>query len=261
MKTLVINLASEPSRWAAVRRQFESVGLEPLRVEAVCGRTLAPDRIARIYSDALNRASYHEPLRPGEIGCYASHITVWQQLLAQHEPWVAVFEDDVEIDADLPQTLAAIERLSVDWDVVKLIGRRREKTAARMHLTGKTALIRYRRVPGLTSAYVIHRRGAEKLLAHRLPFGRPIDIDLRHWWECDLRVFGVSPYPTRLAPSSLLSTIDGRRGPAPAGARLRKFMLQARYSVLNWHASAVERWRGGRGDAVRPATLQNRPVR
>jgi glycosyl transferase family 25 len=261
MKTVIINLASEEARWAAVCRQFRAAGLEPLRLEAVSGRDLTPEQVGSLYSEALNRTQYHAPLRPGELGCYASHIAVWRDLLSARDPWVAVFEDDVDIDADLARTLTAIERLPVDWDVIKLIGRRREAPRARMHLAGTRNLISYRRVPGLTSAYVIHRRGAEKLLARRVPFGRPIDVDMRHWWECGLRVFGVAPYPARLAPSSLLSTIEGRRGPAPAHARLRKFLLQVRYSALNWHASNVERWKAARGIGAPPAALQDRPAR
>lgn len=237
MKIVVINLASEDARWIAVTRQFRAVGLEPTRVEAICGKALAPREVRRLYSEELNRVQYHKRLLPGEIGCYASHISVWQQLLESSDPHVAVFEDDVDVDADLPETLAAIERAPAQWDLIKLIGRQREKATTRFPLTLGRDLVEYRRVPGLTSAYVIDRRGAEKLLSRRVPFGRPIDIDLRHWWELDLRILGVHPYPVHLAPSSLLSTIEGRRTPTDARTRLHKTLLQARYTVRNWQAT------------------------
>jgi glycosyl transferase family 25 len=236
MKTLVINLAAEEARWAAVRRQFLSADLEPFRFDAVEGAALGGPQRRRLYSEALNQVQYHKPLTAGEIGCYASHIAVWRQLLESDEPHLAVFEDDVDIDMDLAATLEAIARAPADWDLVKLIGRRRERPRARLPLAPGRSLIEYRRVPGLTCAYVVNRRGAEKLLRHRVPFGRPIDVDLRHWWECQLRVLGVHPYPVHPAPSSLLSTIDGRRSPADAPTRLRKLLLQARYTTRNWQS-------------------------
>ena len=95
----------------------------------------------------------------------------------------------------------------------------------------------YRRVPSLTGAYVISRSGAQKLLRHRLPFGRPVDVDLRHWWECDLRVFGLLPYPVREAPLAQMSTIRGRTiAKPPFGSRLKKLELQLQYTAHNWWA-------------------------
>jgi glycosyl transferase family 25 len=236
MHVVVINLASEEARWAAVCRQFRASGIQPERFEAICGEGLSVDRVARLYSPALNQRQYHQPLRPGEIGCYASHLAIWERFVQSGERCIAVFEDDVDIDPDLGAVLEALERARDDWDMVKLIGRRRERTAERMALAGGRACVGYRRVPGLTCAYVLHRRGARKLLRTRVPFGRPIDVDLRHWWECDLKIRGVLPYPVQPAASSLLSTIGGRRPPADRQTRLRKFLLQVRYSLLNWHA-------------------------
>ena len=239
MQIVVINLASEQARWLAAERQFRALGLEPTRQEAVEGSLLPAAERARLYSESLNRAQYHKPLRPGEIGCYASHIAAWRRLVRSGDAAMAVFEDDVEIDADLPRVLDAIARLREPWDVVKLIGRDTEKVRARRPLLGRRELIAYRRVPSLTGAYVVTAAGARKLLAHRLPFGRPVDVDMRHWWECDLDVLGVWPYPARPAPLSEVSTIEDRRTHAGALARVRKLALQARYSFMNAMAVRV----------------------
>jgi glycosyl transferase, family 25 len=261
MKIVVINLATERDRWAAVSRQFARVGLSAHRFDAVVGRDVTEAQRALLYSPHLNARQYHRPLQAGEIGCYASHLLVWQHLVDSKEARIAVFEDDVDIDPGLPETLQAIDCTERPWDIVKLIGRRPESAASRWPLDAGRQLIAYRRVPGLTSAYVIRREAAEKLLARRIPFGRPIDVDLRHWWECDLRVHGVWPYPVYPAPSSLLSTIEGRRRSRAPAVRIRKFVLQARYSMQNWQARQALRL-GLRQDA-RPqrASLADRPAR
>lgn len=239
MDIVVINLASQPDRWRHTRDRLAEAGLQARRVEAVDGAALTPGEIARLYDPQLNARQHHKPLRPGEIGCYASHLAVWRQLLDSHERAVAVLEDDVEPDPALRERLEALAGLPAGWDLIKLFGRRRELVAERRPLVaGAPAgaeLVGYRRVPSHTCAYAVSRRGAHKLLHSRVPFGRPIDVDLRHWWENDLAVYGVQPYPVARAESSRVSTIDdGRRGCTGPAMRARKIGLQLRYALLNW---------------------------
>ncbi|WP_312028318.1 glycosyltransferase family 25 protein [Aquabacterium sp. J223] len=235
---VVINLASEPRRWLAMQAQFAALGLRARRMEAVAGRDLQPHQRAALYSEALNRRQYHQPLCPGEIGCYASHLALWRALVDSPAECMAVFEDDMAPAADLPVVLRALAHLPGCWDMVKLIGRARsEKLAAARPFASGRQLVRYRRVPSLTGAYVVHRRGAQKLLSRRLPFGRPVDVDLRHWWECDLDLFGVWPYPVQAAPAAHRSTIEDRqRVPRDAASRWRRLVQQAGYSLHNWQA-------------------------
>jgi GR25 family glycosyltransferase involved in LPS biosynthesis len=241
MQMTVINLASQEARWVEALRQFNALGLRPVRQIAVPGSALSAAEVAGLaglYSERLNRRQYHRPLEPGEIGCYASHMAAWQQLLASGEAAMAIFEDDVEIDADLPQVLEAVAQMPVRFDLVKLIGRRHEKIRARRPLLhSRRELIAYRRVPSLTGAYVLSARGAQKLLASRRPFGRPVDVDMRHWWECGLDVLGVYPYPVQGAPSSRWSTIGERPANRSSRSRIHKLCLQMRYTWLNaWAA-------------------------
>lgn len=235
MDIAVINLATEPQRWAHTRAQFQALGLQALRHEAVAGA--GPAVAEGLYSPALNRRQYHKPLRPGEIGCYASHLALWRRLVASGDRMMAIFEDDVALDPALPEVLQRVASLDLPWDVIKLYGRARERVQARLPCGGGLQLVRYQRVPSHTCAYVVSRRGAHKLLATRRPFGRPVDIDLRHWWENDLALFGVQPYPVRLAEEvSRQSCIDTRRGCAGLGMRLHKLALQAGYTLHNWQA-------------------------
>lgn len=237
MKIVVINLATEGARWKAAKSEFAAVGLHAVRQPALVGEALSEQRTAQLYSKPLNRRQYHRGLRPGEIGCYASHLAVWQDFLLSRERCIAIFEDDVEISSALPRVLDAVARLPQGCDLIKLIGRPVETPISRSALLSDHWLIEYRRVPSLTGAYVLTRRGAEKLVAARHCFGRPVDVDMRYWWECDLRVMGVQPYPAGPAFASRYTTIEGRRErPDGAAGRLRKIFLQVRYTVLNWYA-------------------------
>lgn len=257
----VINLASQTSRWEAASRQFHALHLQPVRQLALPGSALDAAEaagLAGIYSGRLNRMQYHKPLERGEIACYASHMQAWRQLLASGAAAMAIFEDDVEIDTDLALVLEALAQMPVAYDLVKLIGRPHEKIRARRALLGPRELIAYQRVPSLTGAYVISARGAQKLLASRCPFGRPVDVDLRHWWECGLDVLGVHPYPARGAACGRQSSIGARTAGRSLGARLHKVWLQMRYTWLN--GRAVQRWPGPLAEpaAQAPAAVASR---
>lgn len=252
MDITIINLPGAPERWQGVCERFSALGLRPHRHEALDGRALPDEMLERWYDPALNRRQYHRPLRPGEIGCYASHLALWRALLASGAPRLAVFEDDVEVSPELPRVLGAIRRLPAGWDMVKLAGRAHEKAAGHGPLLRDHALIAYARVPSLTSGYVISREGARKLLAHRPPFGRPIDVDLRHWWECDLTVLGVQPYPVHDAPIAEHSTIEGRAVRPDLRMRAHKLALQLAYTWRNAQALREQRQRDGRVDVPRP---------
>ena len=245
MQIKIINLASQSTRWSEAGRQFAAAGLAITRHEAIEGSRMTRDEAAAYYSDSLNARQYHRPLRPGEIACYASHMSAWQALVDSGDSAVAIFEDDVEVDDDLAAVLDAVLTVSARWDVVKLIGRDREKILASRPLLESRRLIRYRRVPSLTGAYLVTAEGAAKLLAHRKPFGRPIDVDMRYWWECDLGVLGVYPYPVHVAPTGHISCIGVRR----SGDRIKKLWQQGVYSWRNWQAN-----RGGPRTADFPVT-------
>ena len=227
----LINLPRDQQRLQAMAAQLQTLGLPFEAVPAIYGKDLGPAQRAALYDHAANRRRYHDPLLDGEIGCYASHLQVWQRLVDSHAPAALVLEDDVLLQPALVPVLRALAARPAGWHMVKLIGRDVERPWQPRPLTEGVALIRYRRVPSLTSAYVLSREGAARLLAARRPFFRPVDIDLRHWWECGLSVAGAYPYPVRHAPAGAVSSIGQRERPGGALRRLHKLGLQALYSV------------------------------
>jgi glycosyl transferase family 25 len=73
-------------------------------------------------------------------------------------------------------------------------------------------------VPSLTAGYVIHRRGAQKLVDARIPFGRPVD---------------VTPAAIELDETSLDSSIGAKREERSFSTKWRKFVLKLDYTLRN----------------------------
>jgi glycosyl transferase family 25 len=231
-----INLEKDAQRRARVEAEFARLKLQGQRLPAVWWKQLPAPEQNRLYSADLNQHQYYKPLVDGEKGCYASHIAAWQQLLASDAEAMVVLEDDVVLDERFCEAVQAIVALQASqgtgWDMVKLMGRAQgEKVRAQRPLTAALALIEYRRVPSFTAGYVVSRDGARKLLASRVPFGRPIDIDLRFWWENDLQVLGVQPPVVHLDVTSEDSSIAGRKPPSDLRTRWRKLAMKLR---LTW---------------------------
>jgi glycosyl transferase family 25 len=241
---LFINLDRDAERCARMQAEFARHGLQGERLPGVLWTALPQTEQDALYSPALNARGFHKPLVNGEKGCYASHLKAWRWLLASPHAAAVVLEDDVRLRPAFAEVLQALAEGSECWDMVKLIGRaeigKREKAKSQTSLCDGHVLLRYRRVPSLTAGYVIHRRGAEKLLATRQPFGRPVDVDLRYWWESQgLVMRGVSPALIELDETSQDSSIGANIAERGLTTKLRKAWLRTRYSVAN--ALAQER--------------------
>lgn len=231
-----INLARDTERRHKLEAELARQGLQGTRFEAVWWADLSPAEQNQLYSAERNARQFHATLVNGEKGCYASHIRLWQQLLSSGAPAMVVLEDDVGLKDGFAALIEAIVQRAQPWDMVKLIGRERDTFRHRSPLLPRVELVDYQRVPSLTAGYVLSRQGAQKLCQSRLPFGRPIDVDLRYWWENDLMVWGVSPAALVLDDTSLTSSIAGRSAGTRISQRWKKFKRQLSYSALNaWH--------------------------
>ncbi|PTT81668.1 glycosyl transferase family 25, partial [Pelomonas sp. HMWF004] len=200
-----------------------------------------PSEQGRLFSPTLNASQFYKPLVDGEKGCYASHLQVCQWLLESDHPAVVVLEDDVCLKPGFEAVVAAIAALPQGWELIKLIGRidahEGDKLLCSKPLTDGFQLIDFTRVPSMTAGHVLSRSGARKLLDTRRPFGRPVDVDLRFWWEYPggLHVQGVMPAVIALDETSQQSSI-GSVNQRTFYASWRRFQHKACYTILNyWH--------------------------
>jgi glycosyl transferase family 25 len=233
-----INLDRDVQRRERMEALLSELPFPHTRLPGVLWSALSPQEQARLYSPSLNARQFFRPLVDGEKGCYASHLRACEHLLAIQAPALIVLEDDVALDTCLVEVLDALAARSAgNWDVVKLYSRNRERAIEECVLTSSHRLVTYKRVPSMCNGYILSRSGAHKLLQNRRPFGRPVDVDMRYWWECDLRVLGVVPAVVMMGPSSVKSSIWSADRPHRTWTqRWRRWGLQLDYSVRNaWH--------------------------
>ncbi len=93
MKTYVINLDRCTERMRAIAQRLEAIGIAFERVPAVNGLDVPADLRDQFFIDD----SDFTRLSVGEVGCYASHLVVFQKMLADGLPWALILEDDAII--------------------------------------------------------------------------------------------------------------------------------------------------------------------
>lgn len=204
-KICLINLERSTDRLTACADQFAAYNLPFERVEAVNGDNLDATAIDELYNFA--DSSYHKHLTNGELGCYLSHVQVWQKIVDEHLDYAVILEDDILLQVDIQRGLEAVKSIQQPWDLIKLAEAPAKRKAVHQMPAGDFSLITYNKVPSRTCAQVVSLSGAKKLLATSNHIKRPIDIELQYWWESELSVFGLKPYVVK-ANHDEVSEID-----------------------------------------------------
>lgn len=224
---LLINLGRSPERLRSAGRELAAAGLAFERIEAVDGRELAADFIQRVAP--WDRSAFFKPLSPGEVGCYLSHVAAAERIVREGWPKAVVLEDDFRLRPEFAATLRALVDGQADFDLVKLEGCLGGGQVL-AELASGNRLVRHRRPPVRTVALLWSRRGAEKFLAASRMLRRPVDVQLKHWWEGDLDILAVRPPPVvQDMDHAAASTIGARRARGWTG-RLRQWRYRLRYA-------------------------------
>ena len=196
MKVFLINLAGSTERFEKSNVQLSRFDIEFERVCAVNGAKLKNEEIARHYSPEQNKAKYYKSLTVGEIGCYLSHRKVWEEIVENEIPSAIILEDDFLITEELTNAISDIESIQSSWDYIKLAGyKKRKRKSYIIEKLKHFSLVEFKKIPAGTCAQAVSLNGAKKLLETTDKFGRPIDIDLQHWWERKVHIQGLSPFP------------------------------------------------------------------
>jgi len=199
---LVINLDRDSFRLAHMEAECARVGLHMTRWPALLGAALPPALDACFATSSRDGVA----LSNGEIGCYASHITIWQAIRDGRIGDVAlVMEDDLRLEDDFAAAVQGALAVAVPgWDFIRLSNAPRRAFVPVAKVCSRYSLVHYTRVPCSSGAYLISRTGAAKLLA-RSSRTLPVDEDLRRGWRFNLNTFGVVPLPA--TPGVVESTI------------------------------------------------------
>lgn len=126
--TLVINLDSATDRWAHMREQLQSAGLDYQRVPGVDGSLL--QRPHRDFSEPAYRHLHGRRWAPKELGCYLNHIKALHFFLDSDAKYGLILEDDVWLDPEIKHVLEAAMAHRAHWNMLRKYCQFREVVAS-----------------------------------------------------------------------------------------------------------------------------------
>ena len=192
----LINLDRDTDRRAAMERQLGALGLPYTRFAAINGKEQA-ETLARRADAAAYARNMGSPILPGKMGCYASHVTVWEAFIASDHPVALILEDDVVFHDDFLSALDLALAHADTWDTLRF-NCIRAKLPVRQARLGRYDLNAYLGPFTGNAAYLIHRDVARRILPNLWPQTRAFDHELNRFFRHDFRQFGLEPFPSHV---------------------------------------------------------------
>ncbi|WP_052691765.1 glycosyltransferase family 25 protein [Teredinibacter purpureus] len=239
--TFLINLDKSEDRLRLCTKALNDINVKFERISAVYGGDLTEQEIAHF--GTTEKHSYHKTLNAGEIGCYLSHRKAWELIVDRQLDFALILEDDFHPEnADMTEVIDLLGAIKTPWHYIKLAGRKKRLDAIFSASVGDMKYNLLRKVPTLTCAQAVSLDGARRLLESTQRFSRPIDVDLQYWWEKNIWIHNLLPYPFTPITNSV-SEIDffSKRKQSNKN-RVKKIMNQLSYTLnLNTQTKKLKR--------------------
>ena len=233
----LINLDRSTDRLLSAERHFNAVGLPFERIVAIDAHKEDMSGYP-IDRKVFQRTHGRSIIRPGEIGCYFSHINVLRAFIASEREFGIVLEDDTLPGANLLEVVETLFNWSDEWDIVSLfhfhwglpiIVKRNERCALAVHLTHISS----------SAAYLVNRKAANSLLLHLETMRACVDHSLYAQWQHGLRLRSALPMPISLAPEVSQSTINADAGGKPSALQRLPTLFNRSYVAIRIFASGL----------------------
>lgn len=181
---VAISLDRRPDRWEQFSKRAAAAGIygKTQRLSAVDATTFVAHEHPAItlltsytIKNKLRRAHY-EIDSAGAVGCSLSHFKAWEFLKSSSAPALIIFEDDSLIPVDFKERIATLlSELPAEWDLITFYN-----TPYQGGKSGCVPIASQQPWSNCTSimgshAYMISRRGAERLLARAYPIEMHVD--------------------------------------------------------------------------------------
>jgi glycosyl transferase family 25 len=205
-EVLVVSLEAAETRRSAFAARAAGTSLGWRFFDACTG----PAPGMTIDESAIRR-NKGRPMSKGEIGCYASHFSIWQDMIARGIRQAIILEDDTVVDWAYLELLARTDLHAEGIDYLRLYAKR----PTWQHVVRGDFLQHSRTVVELvglaygTQGYAITLEGARRLAAHCRVVRRPIDDEMDRSWVHGLP--NLLLYPAPILEAAVVSGIGNSR--------------------------------------------------
>lgn len=188
----VISLDRATHRQLQFEREADRIGLSYLVFRGIDGREQETE-LRNLTDEPAWKRNMGAPLSAGHMGCYASHVQLWEQIGNGDDDVVLICEDDVTFHYDFLIALQTALDLKDEWDICRF-AKIRAKGPIKVKQTGDYTLNAYWGPFTGNACYLITRATAKKLASSFYPISRAHDHELNRFFVYDIRLMGLEPF-------------------------------------------------------------------
>jgi glycosyl transferase, family 25 len=202
-----------------------NVPLPCVAISAVDGAAMTEDVVASLYTRQIHEPRYPHALRRGEIGCFLSHRKAWQAIVDQDLEAALILEDDVTFEAErLHEAIEFVLENMVAGDYIQFQVRDIDSPHSVVVRNENHSLIQPRPALLRTTAQIVTRAAAERLLALTRHIDRPVDALLQMTW--------ITGVPVKIVLPRVVSEISQQIGGSTLGGNGRPWHEKLRREIL-----------------------------
>jgi len=216
LKIFVISLDDQTERRATITGQLRPLGLEFEFFDAIRGSD-DPSRHFAATSAWQYRLNTRRDPRPNEVGCYASHLSMWKKCVALNEP-IVIMEDDFVAQSTFPDAVETAGKLIDRYGFTRFERFRRDPRLSRVRqgahsvlTSGQFELFYLSDPPLCMTAYAVNPTTAGLLAGASETLIGPVDKFMQRTWHHGAPMFALSPPSITVSGHADTSTIGSRR--------------------------------------------------
>ena len=260
MRIFVISLPTQTERRHLVRSELEKANMEFSFFDGIDIEKTRNEYFQSFDVERFKLITGRHPLA-NEIGCYASHLTLWRTCIALNEP-IIVLEDDVCVDSQFENAMSFIKS-----NVRKLGFIRLEKNCKTpgptVSAAGHYSAQYCQRYPYSAKAYALSPEVAMKFVEASHTFDAPVDKFIKDFWVHGQPLYQLTPHIVDEGEIGLRTTTIGARHKPQRrrlSTRLRRMSYKAHCSLSRFLFNMTFRYQRVRQLANSPQNSHKIPV-
>ena len=224
MRIHVISMTSSSGRRESVQRQLQSRNLAFEFFDALDGEQ-GKALFEHCNEDGFIVNTGRRPL-PGEIGCFASHKSLWNRSVEENRSML-IMEDDFHAHDNFESALRTATALIDEVGFLRLQFEEEARRTMVMEV-GDFRLERYTKPPQCAICYALAPWIAQRLLNSAPDFDAPVDVVMKRFWKFGHPMYCLTPYAVRNSDSCRESTIGKRQKCSKSpGIRMQRVIRKA----------------------------------
>lgn len=195
MKIFIINLPNSKERRTRISQQLSRFNIDYSFFKAIDGRKIQHPLFS-LHQPKKFIFKSSSSLSKGELGCWASHYLLWKYCVQAKET-IVVLEDDIMIDDNFPQALAAAEKLIDTYKYIRLSAIWNNKNQ-KIDNYENYNLIRYLKPPSGTQAYIVTPDIAQRFIDYSQVWEYAVDNFMDQYWIHKVECYALTPFSVHL---------------------------------------------------------------